>query len=251
MTNSLVPCNGRFPLLITLITLFFTGSAVLSSLWGAGLLTLCLLLGVGMTLFCSWLLSVTLLRGEPASFTLELPPYRRPQIGKVIVRSLLDRTLFVLGRSAAVAAPAGAVIWLMANLRIGDASVLTCCAEFLDPLGRLLGMDGAILLAFVLGFPANEIVLPILLMTYTAGGTLQEVSLPVLGQILSEHGWTWVTALCVMMFSLFHWPCSTTCLTVKKETGSRFWTGVAVVLPTLVGATLCLLLSTAARLFGI
>ena len=251
VTNSLVPCNGRFPLLITLITLFFAGASVLSSVWGALLLTAALLLGVGMTLITSRLLSATLLRGMPSSFALELPPYRRPQIGRVILRSLLDRTLFVLGRAAAVAAPAGVVIWLLANVSVGGASLLAHCAGFLDPFGRLMGLDGAILFAFVLGFPANEIVLPILIMTYTAGGTLTELSLPALHQLLLANGWTPVTALCMVLFSLFHWPCSTTCLTVWKETGSRRWTMVAILLPTLLGMTLCFLTNALAYFCGI
>lgn len=251
VTNSLVPCNGRFPLLISLIALFFAGSTLLSSAWSALLLTAVVLLGVGMTLLTSRLLSATLLRGMPSSFLLELPPYRPPQVGRVIVRSLLDRTLFVLGRAAAVAAPAGVVIWLLANITAGGVPLLVHCAEALDPLGRLLGLDGAILFAFVLGFPANEIVMPILIMTYTAGGTLTELSLPALRELLLANGWTPVTALCMMLFSLFHWPCSTTCLTVWKETKSRRWTAVAVLLPTLLGALLCLLVASVARLFGI
>lgn len=248
VTNSLVPCNGRFPLLISLITLFFAGSG---GGWAAVLLTAVVLLGVGMTLLMSRLLSATLLRGVPSSFTLELPPYRRPQVGRVIVRSLLDRTLFVLGRAAAVAAPAGLVIWLLANISVGGTPLLLHCAAALDPVGRLLGMDGAILFAFVLGFPANEIVLPILIMTYTAGGALTELSLPALHTLLLQNGWTPVTALCMMLFSLFHWPCSTTCITVWKETKSRRWTAVAVLLPTVLGAVLCLLVATVARLCGI
>lgn len=251
VTNSLVPCNGRFPLLISLITLFLAGSTVLSSVWSALMLTAVVLLGVGMTLLMSRLLSVTLLRGVPSSFTLELPPYRRPQVGRVIVRSLLDRTLFVLGRAAVVAAPAGVVIWLLANITAGGVPLLAHCAQALDPVGRLLGMDGAILFAFVLGFPANEIVMPILIMTYTAGGTLTELSLPALHELLLANGWKPVTALCMMLFSLFHWPCSTTCLTVWKETKSCRWTAVAVLLPTLLGAALCLLTAAVARWCGI
>ncbi len=251
VTNSLVPCNGRFPLLLTLISLFFAGSSAGSSLRAAGLLTVTVMLGVAVTLLASRLLSATLLRGVPSSFTLELPPYRRPQIGQVIVRSLLDRTLFVLGRSVAVAAPAGAVIWLLANVSPGGTPLLLTVAGWLDPVGRLMGLDGAILLAFLLGFPANEIVLPILIMTYTAGGTLTELGLPALQTLLLAHGWTPVTAVCMLLFCLFHWPCSTTCLTVRKETGSRRWTAVAVLLPTLLGALLCTAVAAVARLCGI
>ncbi len=251
VTNSLVPCNGRFPLLITLITLFFAGTSALASLRAAVLLTGAVLLGVGMTLFASRLLSATLLRGAPSSFTLELPPYRRPQVGRVIVRSLFDRTLFVLGRAAAVAAPAGVVIWVLANVSVGGTSLLLHAAAALDPIGRTLGLDGAILLAFVLGFPANEIVLPILIMEYTAGSHLTELGLPALHELLLAHGWTPVTALCMLLFSLFHWPCSTTCLTVWRETHSRRYTAVAILLPTLLGALLCAGVAAVARLCGI
>ena len=177
LTNSFVPCNGRFPAMISLICIFFVGisGGVFASFASALLLTAVILLGVGMTLFASRLLSKTLLRGVPSSFALELPPYRRPQIGKVIVRSVFDRTLFVLGRAAAVAAPAGALLWLFANVTVGDASLLAHIAACLDPLGRLLGMDGVILTAFILGFPANEIVIPIAVMAYTVGGALTDV----------------------------------------------------------------------------
>lgn len=251
VTNSLVPCNGRFPLLITLITLFFAGTGAASSLRAALLLTGAVLLGVGMTLLTSRLLSATLLRGTPSSFTLELPPYRRPQVGRVIVRSLFDRTLFVLGRAAAVAAPAGVVIWLLANVSPDGTSLLLRAAAALDPIGRFLGLDGAILLAFVLGFPANEIVLPILIMEYTAGSHLTELGLPALYELLQAHGWTPVTAVCMVLFALFHWPCSTTCLTVWRETRSLRYTVVAILLPTLIGALLCAAVAGTARLCGI
>ena len=252
LTNCLVPCNGRFPMLISIITMFFALSAggALSSLWCAFLLTLTIMLGIGMTFAASKLLSKTLLKGVPSSFTLELPPFRRPQIGKVIVRSVFDRTLFVLGRAAAVAAPAGLIIWLMANVSVGGASLLHHCAEFLDPFGRLLGMDGVILMAFVLGFPANEIVIPIAVMAYLAQGTLQDsLSAVEMHRLFVDNGWTWLTALNVMIFTLFHWPCSTTLMTLRKETGSAKWTIVAFALPTAIGMLLCLVTATIARLF--
>ena len=251
LTNSLVPCNGRFPTLITLITLFFVGMVGGgSTLLAALLLTGLIVLGVLATLFVTRLLAVTLLKGTPSSFTLELPPYRPPQIGRVILRSVLDRTLFVLGRAAAVAAPAGLLIWLLANITVGGDSLLQHASGFLDPAGRLLGMDGAILLAFILGFPANEIVLPLILMTYMAQCTLTDAtSLPQLYAILTANGWTWQTAACTVLFSLFHWPCSTTLLTIRKETGSWRWTGLAALLPTALGAGLCLLLNGIASLF--
>ena len=251
LTNSLVPCNGRFPTLITLITLFFVGAAGTSALPAALLLTGVILLGVGATLLMTRLLAATLLKGTPSAFVLELPPYRPPQVGRVILRSVFDRTLFVLGRAAAVAAPAGLLIWVLANVTLGGDSLLSQLAALLEPVGQLLGMDGAILLAFILGFPANEIVLPLILMIYLAGGTLTDVTaLPQLHAILTAHGWTWVTAACTVLFSLFHWPCSTTLLTVRKETGSWRWTALAAVLPTLLGAAVCLLINGIATLLG-
>ncbi len=247
LTNSLVPCNGRFPTLVTLITLFFlagvSGGAA-GSLLAALLLTLTILLGIGATLGCSWLLSHTLLKGVPSSFTLELPPYRRPQFGKVIVRSIFDRTLFVLGRAAMIAAPAGLVIWILANIHLGNQSLLFHLTGFLDPLGRFMGLDGVILAGFLLGFPANEIVVPIILMAYLQTGQLVEMTdSTALFQLLISHGWNWKTALCMLLFCLFHWPCSTTCLTIKKETGSWKWTAVAVILPTMLGFLLCVLVN--------
>jgi len=253
LTNSFVPCNGRFPTLITLLTLFAVGATggVVGSLWAAVLLTGVILLGVVATLLVTRLLAVTVLKGTPSSFTLELPPYRRPQIGRVLVRSVLDRALFVLGRAAAVAAPAGLLIWLLANVTVGDASLLTHCAAALDPFARWLGLDGTILLAFILGFPANEIVIPLILMTYMAQGTLQPVGdLTALRQVLVDNGWTGLTAACTILFSLFHWPCSTTLLTIRKETGSWTWTALAAALPTVLGMGLCFLLTAIARLVG-
>lgn len=251
LTNSFVPCNGRFPSLITLITMFFVFSGGIGgSIASAVILTLVIILGIIMTLAASKFLSVTFLKGEPSSFTLELPPYRKPQIGKVIVRSVFDRTLFVLGRSAAVAAPAGLVIWLMANITFGDTSLLSACAGFLDPLGRLVGMDGVILMAFILGFPANEIVIPIMIMAYMSAGSISDIQdITVIKQIFIDNGWTVTTAVCVMLFSMFHWPCSTTMLTVKKETGSIKWTLLSFILPTVIGFLFCFIVASISKLF--
>ena len=250
VTNSLVPCNGRFPTLIALITIFFVGGegGLLTSLKAAVMLLGVLVLGVGMTLLVSRLLSATVLRGLPSSFALELPPYRRPRVGQIVVRSVLDRTLFVLGRAVMVAAPAGLVIWLCANVSVGDGTILSRITGFLDPLGRLMGLDGVILMAFVLGWPANEIVMPVMLMAYLAQGTLVDAGdLASMGQLLRQQGWTQLTAVCMMLFSLFHWPCSTTCLTIAKETGSIKWTALAVVVPTLVGMCMCVLVAAVGR----
>ena len=252
LTNNFVPCNGRFPTLITIITMFFigVGGGMFDSVLSALLLTLVILLGIFMTFAVSKLLSKTILKGMPSSFTLELPPYRKPQIGRVIVRSIFDRTLFVLGRAAAVAAPAGLIIWLMANITVGDISLLNHCAGFLDPFARLIGLDGVILMAFILGFPANEIVVPIAIMAYLSQGTISDMeNLASLKQLLVDNGWTWVTAVCTMLFSLMHWPCSTTLLTIKKETGSWRWTALALLIPTAAGILLCFLVATVARFF--
>ena len=253
LTASLMPCNGKFPTLMALITIFLvgTGSGLAGSLEGAALLLGTLLLGAGATLGCSWLLSATVLRGTPTSFTLELPPFRRPRVGQVVVRSLLDRTLFVLGRALMIAAPAGLVIWLLANVEAGGSSLLDWCTGALDPFARLFGLDGVILMAFLLGWPANEIVIPVMLMAYLSSGTLVEYGdLDALAQLLSEQGWTVRTAVCVTLFSLFHWPCSTTCLTIWKETGSWKWTALAVAIPTALGFGLCFLVNTLGGLLG-
>ncbi|MBQ8513813.1 MAG: ferrous iron transport protein B [Ruminococcus sp.] len=249
LTNVFVPCNGRFPTLIALITAFFTAGAGGSLLSAAGL-TLLILLGIVMTLLVSKLLSMTLLRGLPSAITLELPPYRRPQVLKVLVRSLLDRTLFVLGRACAVAAPAGLLLWILANVSAGGASILSHIAGFLEAPGRFMGLDGEILTAFLLGFPANEIVLPIAAMLYQSSNVLTETgSTDTLREILLSNGWTQVTALCTMLFMLFHFPCSTACLTIRKETGRIRWMLLGMALPTLCGVILCVLTVHIAALF--
>lgn len=260
LTNSLVPCNGRFPLLITMNTLavavlfadsgtvfgesdtgLFASGGILLNLFAAFFLTLFILAGIIATLAVSRMLSHTLLKGVSSSFTLELPPYRRPQMKKVLIRSVFDRTLFVLGRALMVAAPAGLLIWIMANLTIAGQSLLMWCSAFLNPLGTLMGLDGIILMAFILGFPANEIVLPIILMAYLQTGRLTEMNdTAALFDLLSAHGWTFKTYLCMAVFSLFHWPCSTTCLTIKKETGSLKWTAAAFLIPTVIGILGCM-----------
>lgn len=254
LTNAFVPCNGRFPTLLTLIGIFFVGTGIglSSSLASAAFLTLFVLLSVAMTFLATWLLSRTLLHGEPSSFTLELPPYRRPRVLQILIRSVFDRTLFVLLRAVAVAAPAGAVIWILSNTYIDGISLLAHAAAFLDPFAVLLGLDGVILLAFLLGFPANEIVLPIVLMAYTAGGALSDTGNAAdLYAILSANGWSAVTALSFLLFSLFHWPCSTTLLTIRKETGRLRDVFLAAALPTAFGLLLCFSVHSVAFLFGL
>ena len=251
LTNVFVPCNGRFPTIIALISVFFvSATGLLGSLASALTLAAVILLGVLLTLLCSKLLSMTVLRGEPSSFTLELPPYRTPQIGKVIVRSVFDRTLCVLGRAVAVAAPAGLVIWLLANLSIADSTLLSHCTDFLDPVGRSIGLDGVILFAFILALPANEIAIPIMLMAYSQAGSLVEhTSINQLGELLKINGWTPLTALCVIVFMLCHFPCSTTLITIKKESGGWRWVILAALLPTAVGILLCFAISRVAGIF--
>lgn len=243
LTNTMVPCNGRFPAIISLITLFIVGTTQSSTktfLFAAISLTCVVIVGVFMTLVASWLLSKTILKGMPSAFFLELPPYRRPQVGKIIVRSLRDRTMFVLLRAVCVAAPAGLLIWCIGNIQVGSDTLLTIFAGALDPFARWIGLDGMILLAFILGFPANEIVIPLVLMGYLSSGTLVEINqLSDLAVLLAQNGWTSVTAVCFILFSLFHWPCSTTCLTIRKETGSTKWMLIGMILPTLFGVTLC------------
>ncbi|MDD4298231.1 MAG: ferrous iron transport protein B [Bacilli bacterium] len=251
ITNNFVPCNGRFPTLIAIITMFFVG--MISSFWqpllSTILLTGVIILGVIMTLLISKLLSMTILKGIPSTYTLELPSYRKPQVGRVIVRSILDRTLFVLGRAVAVAAPAGLIIWIIANTNIGGTSLLTHCANFLYPFAHLIGLDGYILMAFILGFPANEIVIPIIIMSYMSTGNILELdSLVELKTLLVNNGWTWVTAVCVMLFSLMHWPCGTTCWTIKKETQSLKWTLISFVVPTIMGIISCFTVASLMRL---
>lgn len=254
LTNNFVPCNGRFPTLIAIISMFFAGgiAGVFQGVMSTLILTGVIILGVVMTLLTSKLLSKTILKGLPSSFALELPPYRRPQIGKIIVRSIFDRTLFVLTRAVIVAAPAGIIIWIMANIHIAGSSLLSHCAGFLDPFARLIGLDGYILMAFILGFPANEIVVPIIIMSYMATGNLLELnSLNQLKELLLANGWSWLTAVCTMLFCLMHWPCSTTLLTIKKESGSWKWTGLAFIIPTAAGIIVCFIVASTARLLGL
>lgn len=245
ITNSFMPCNGRLPALITLITMFFTDSAVLGAAIMTGILAFCVL----TTLFASKILSKTVLKGAPAGFTLELPPYRMPKIGKVIVRSVFDRTLKILGRAVLVAVPAGVIIWLCSNFTFGGKTVLRVLAKFLDPAAKLLGMDGEILTGFLLSFPANEIALPIMASAYS-GGELSELgSLTETAVLFVSNGFTKTTALCTAVFFLFHWPCATTLLTVLKETKSMKWTALSVLVPLATGILLCFGINIVSKLF--
>ena len=243
LTNALVPCNGRFPALIVLISLFFSSN----SLIGAGILTAFVILSVGMTFFATALLSGSVLQGEPNPMVLEIPPFRRPRVGQILLRSLLDRTAAVTARAVTVAAPAGMVLWLLGHVTVGEQSLLLHLAAFLQPLGGFLGMSGAILAAFLLSFPANELLLPLLVTILSGSAVLIEVSGEALHTLLLSHGWAWQTALCTILFLLFHWPCATTCLTIHRETGSWKWTLVSMAVPTALGVLLCAAASCLAR----
>ncbi|MBP2629959.1 MAG: ferrous iron transporter FeoB [Firmicutes bacterium] len=254
VTNNLVPCNGRFPTLIAISTIFVAGmfAPELSTFITAFTITTIVLLGIFLTFFSAWILSHTILKGEPSTNILELPPYRIPQIGAVIYRSIIDRTLFVLKRAILMAAPAGAIIWLLGNIVVGEYTLLQHFSQILQPFAYYLGLDGVILLAFILGLPANEIVVPIILMTYLCTGQMTDVeSLSELKDILLANGWTWLTAINTMLFCLLHWPCTTTLLSAYKESGSAKWTAVAFALPTILGIILCATLASTARILGL
>ncbi|MED0672601.1 ferrous iron transporter B [Aneurinibacillus aneurinilyticus] len=253
LTNNFVPCNGRWPTLILLSSLFMVGavgmgaSVTMASLVVVGMV----LFGIVMTLFVSWALSKTLLRGVPSHFTLELPPYRPPQFGRTIVRSVYDKTLFVLKRAIITAAPAGVITWILANIMVGDKSVLTHVADWFAPFAHAIGLDGYILMAFLLGLPANEIVVPILIMGYMASGAMMELDdMGALKALFLEHGWTWLTALNMMLFSLLHYPCGTTIYTIAKETKSAKWTVLSAVIPLAIAIVVCFIVAQTVRYFG-
>ncbi|MGU8576570.1 ferrous iron transport protein B [Clostridium perfringens] len=253
LTNAFMPCNGRFPMLISIAAIFIGGISVgiKESFISALTVTVVIILGVLMTLLVSKILSKTILKGMPSNFILELPPYRKPQVGKVIIRSIFDRTLYVLGRAIAIAAPAGAVIWIFSNIMIGDASILTICADYLSPLANAIGVDGYILMAFILGLPANEIVMPIIIMSYLRATTMLELdNLYELKELLVANGWTILTAINVMILCLMHYPCGTTLWTIKKETKSFKWTALSFLIPTVAGIVICFITTQLWRLFA-
>ena len=243
LTNSFVPCNGRFPTLTALFSMMIA-STLASSLWLAAAVTG----GVIASLLATRILSSTILRGETSSFTLELPPYRRPKLCEILVRSVFDRTLFVLRRAVTAAAPAGLLLWIASNVAVGDGTLLTAMSRALDPAASAIGLDGVILLSFILGFPANEIVVPIMIMAYTSSGALTDyTSLSELHGLLAANGWTGVTAVCAAVFTMFHWPCSTTLSTVWAETKSVKWTALAAVVPTAAGVLICAVIAAVFR----
>jgi ferrous iron transport protein B len=242
LTNCFMPCNGRFPTILALIALFFSAGG---SVGETALLVGVILLGVAVTFLVSKLLSTTVLKGTPTGMVMELPPFRRPRVLSVLYRALIDRTFFVLSRAIGTAAPAGILLWVLAHVEVGDASLLTHLTQLLNPIGVFLGLDGVLLTAFLLGFPANEIVLPIALMAYSTGSSLGEAAtVAQMGEVLLSHGWTVATALCTILFSLLHWPCAATCAAIRRETGSWRWTAAGVLIPTLCGVFFCGILAT-------
>ncbi|MFC1529898.1 nucleoside recognition domain-containing protein [Gemmatimonadota bacterium] len=254
LTNNFVPCNGRFPTLIMLATIF-VGTAVppaLASFAAAGTVVMVVVVGVVMTLLVSAFLSRTVLKGEASSFTLELPPYRRPNFSRILYTSIIDRTLFVLKRAIYMAAPAGALIWLLSAIHIGDQNLTTILSTAFDSFGQALGLDGVIILAYIIAIPANEIVVPTILMAYT--GATQMADITGLGELqgilAGEQGWTLLTAVSLMLFSLLHNPCSTTIMTTWKETGSRKWTTVGALMPLAIAFAVCFLVANLWRLFA-
>ncbi len=254
LTNNFVPCNGRFPTLIMLATVFVAAAfpPLLASVAAAGAVVMVVLIGVLVTLIVSWLLSRTILRGEASAFTLELPPYRTPNIGRILYTSLIDRTLFVLWRAIQTAAPAGAVIWILGNINLGSLSLAQHIANFLHPLGWAIGLDGVILLAYIIAIPANEIVVPTMLMVYMGVGMMTDV--PEFGDLrallVGQHGWTLLTAVNLMLFSLLHNPCATTILTIYKETKSVKWATLSVVITLGLAFLVTLATASLARLMG-
>ncbi|AIQ27856.1 MULTISPECIES: nucleoside recognition domain-containing protein [Paenibacillus] len=254
LTNNFVPCNGRWPTLILLSSMFMVGAAttgMLRTFSTALVLMGIVLVGITVTLSVSWVMSRTALRGVPTHYTLELPPYRRPQIWKTIVRSSKEKSLNVLTRAIVVAAPAGIITWILGNVFVGGESVLNHMAAFFDPFAQLLGMDGFIIMAFILGLPANEIVLPILLMGYMSSGAMVDIEgLGSIKDIFLSHGWTWLTALNMMLFSLLHYPCGTTLVNIYKETKSMKWAVLSAVIPLGIAIAVTYLVAAAARLFG-
>ena len=243
VTNAFVPCNGRFPMLITISSIFIASyfANQYSSIISTIVVLLVVLLGIILTLIISNLLSKTILKGEKTSFILELPPYRKPQIIKTIIQSIINKIIFVLGRAVLIAAPAGIVIWLLANLSINDVTLLNYIANLLNPFAQVIGLDGYILTAFILGLPANEIVLPIILMSYLSNNQLIRIDdITSIGEILIQNGWTISTAINTMIICLLHLPCSTTLLTIKKESGKWRWSALAFALPTICGIAICI-----------
>ena len=254
LTNNFMPCNGRWPTLIMLASLFVAAAfpPAVAAIAAASSLVLIVIIGGVMTLLVSAVLSRSVLQGEASSFTLELPPYRRPNILRVLYTSIIDRTLFVLWRAIVMAVPAGGIIWLLSNIQVGGDSLTTIISEWLDPVGRAIGLDGVILLAYIIAIPANEIVVPTILMAYTQADKMFELdSMAELQTLLvGQEGWTLLTAVCLMLFSLLHNPCSTTIWTIYKETKSIKWSAVSGLMPLGIAFVLLFIIAQIARALG-
>ena len=252
ITNVFAPCNGRFPLLIAVISMFLSPLMpdIIQGIAGSLILAAVICLSLFISLLCSRLITRFIRSYETDCFIMELPGYRMPQPGKTLIRSIFDRTVFILGRAVIVAAPAGAVIWMLAHFDIENKSLIMYLSEFLEPAGRLMGLDGAILSGFLLGFPANEIVLPIILMIYQSCPAITDASAAnELMSVLSSNGWTIKTAVCMIIFTLMHFPCSTTMITIWKETRSVKWTAAGFLLPTACGVICCIAANLLLSLF--
>jgi ferrous iron transport protein B len=255
LTNNFVPCNGRFPTLIMLATVFVAAgfSGIMSSFIAAGTVVGVVLIGVAFTFLMSWILSRTLLKGEASAFTLELPPYRRPNISRILYTSIIDRTIFVLWRAMQTAAPAGAIIWILANIHVADSNLAHLISDWLNPFGLLLGLDGVILLAYIIAIPANEIVVPTMMMVYMGAGMMVNgpgTSAGIFDLLVNGNGWTILTAVNLMLFALLHNPCATTIMTIYKETKSLKWATVSVVITLGTAFIVTFLTATLARLMG-
>jgi ferrous iron transport protein B len=255
LTNNFVPCNGRFPTLIMLATVFVAAAfpPAVTSFIAAGTVVGVVLIGVFFTFLMSWILSRTLLKGEASAFTLELPPYRKPNFGRILYTSIIDRTIFVLWRAIQTAAPAGAIIWIMANVQVGDVNLARATADWLNPFGLLLGLDGVILLAYIIAIPANEIVVPTMMMVYMGTGMMvngPSSNQAIFDLLVNGNGWTLLTAVNLMLFSLLHNPCATTVMTIYKETKSLKWATLSVVMTLGTAFIVTFLTASLARLLG-
>ena len=246
ITNSLTPCNGRFPFLIAIISIFLAKNSILASLILLGFI----IISVLCTMISSKALSQTVLKGKSSSLVFELPKYRVPDFKNVIISTIRDKILLVLFRAVVVAVPAGLIIWALANINIDNTYLLNIISTKLDPIGKFIGLDGVMLMAFILGLPANEIVLPIALMTYLSSGVLSDYSsIESLKEILITNGWTIKTALCACIFSMFHFPCATTLFTVFKETKSIKYTLLSIITPLINGIIICCVINALFNIF--
>ena len=251
VTNSFIPCNGRFPTLFAIISIFLTGTCngILKSFTTTVIMICLISLSFTLTLIVSVILSKTILKGDTSNLIMELPTYRMPNFLHTIFSTFKTKVLYVLSRAVAASVPAGILIWALANIKIMDTSMLDYLTSVFEPFGKLIGLDGTIITGFILGFPANEIVMPAILMGYLNTGTLVEYpNLNNFGVLLSSNGWTITTALCVCVFTLFHFPCTTTCFAIKKETRSRFWTFMSILIPLTAGTVICYIISCVSRL---